>query len=269
MEKINLNNDWICKRAGQPELSVTVNIPHDAMQMDEKDEAGAGGVHNGWYVCHDYIYEKVFRASEDWGKKRAILEFEGVYKNAIVFFNGERIAVHEYGYTGFYIDISEKLRYEEDNCIKVYVSNSEQPNSRWYSGTGIYRPVWLYLLPLDHIEMDGIRITTLQKEIPTIGIDIVTTNNGKLSIEILEKGRLLTKVSSHTEQKKCHLEISLPQAKRWMPEQPQLYTCRVTFGKDQREECFGVREIRYDAQKGFCINGKRVILRGACIHHDN
>ena len=140
MKKISLNNNWICKRAGQPEQGMTVNIPHDAMQMDEKDELSAGGVHNGWYVCHDYIYEKAFCASEDWREKRVILEFEGIYKNAIVFLNGERIAVHEYGYTGFYIDISERLCYEKDNSIKVYVSNSEQPNSRWYSGTGIYRP---------------------------------------------------------------------------------------------------------------------------------
>ena len=165
MKKISLNNNWICKRAGQPEQGMTVNIPHDAMQMDEKDELSAGGVHNGWYVCHDYIYEKAFCASEDWREKRVILEFEGIYKNAIVFLNGERIAVHEYGYTGFYIDISERLCYEKDNSIKVYVSNSEQPNSRWYSGTGIYRPVWLYLLPVEHIEMDGIRITTLPGEI--------------------------------------------------------------------------------------------------------
>lgn len=269
MKKISLNNNWICKRAGQPEQGMTVNIPHDAMQMDEKDELSAGGVHNGWYVCHDYIYEKAFCASEDWREKRVILEFEGIYKNAIVFLNGERIAVHEYGYTGFYIDISERLCYEKDNSIKVYVSNSEQPNSRWYSGTGIYRPVWLYLLPVEHIEMDGIRITTLPGEIPAIGIDIATTGDGELDIEILEKGQLLTKVSSRAEQKKCHLEISLPQAKRWMPEQPQLYLCRVTFGEDQREERFGIREIRCDAQNGFCINGKRIILRGACIHHDN
>ena len=99
MKKISLNNNWICKRAGQPEQGMTVNIPHDAMQMDEKDELSAGGVHNGWYVCHDYIYEKAFCASEDWREKRVILEFEGIYKNAIVFLNGERIAVHEYGYT--------------------------------------------------------------------------------------------------------------------------------------------------------------------------
>ena len=130
MKKISLNNNWICKRAGQPEQGMTVNIPHDAMQMDEKDELSAGGVHNGWYVCHDYIYEKAFCASEDWREKRVILEFEGIYKNAIVFLNGERIAVHEYGYTGFYIDISERLCYEKDNSIKVYVSNSEQPNCR-------------------------------------------------------------------------------------------------------------------------------------------
>ena len=114
MKKISLNNNWICKRAGQPEQGMTVNIPHDAMQMDEKDELSAGGVHNGWYVCHDYIYEKAFCASEDWREKRVILEFEGIYKNAIVFLNGERIAVHEYGYTGFYIDISERLCYEKE-----------------------------------------------------------------------------------------------------------------------------------------------------------
>lgn len=84
----------------------------------------------------------------------------------------------------------------------MYVSNSEQPNSRWYSGTGIYRPVWLYLLPVEHIEMDGIRITTLPGEIPAIGIDIATTGDGELDIEILEKGQLLTKVSSRAEQKK-------------------------------------------------------------------
>lgn len=85
MKKISLNNNWICKRAGQPEQGMTVNIPHDAMQMDEKDELSAGGVHNGWYVCHDYIYEKAFCASEDWREKRVILEFEGIYKMQLCF----------------------------------------------------------------------------------------------------------------------------------------------------------------------------------------
>lgn len=269
MNKISFNDTWLCYRNGHPEEGFPTDVPHDAMLLDGKSETSPGGVNTGWYDAQDYTYEKDFFVPAEWNGKVLILEFEGVYRKATVSVNGRKAAYHDYGYTGFYVDISEFVSYGEKNHLKVEVINSDQPNSRWYSGTGIYRPVWLYILPLNHIKMDGIRITTLDYETRRISVSVETVGNGELQFEILDEERLIAEKKSVSGNGQELWEVSIPDAGLWSPESPKLYTCRVTFGEDVREVKFGIRTVECSPDKGFCINGERVILRGACIHHDN
>lgn len=107
MSKISLNSSWICHRTGHSEKSFPIDIPHDAMLLDVKSENSPGGVNTGWYDAQDYTYEKEFYVPAEWEGRCLILEFEGVYRKATVSVNGQKAAFHDYGYTGFYIDITK------------------------------------------------------------------------------------------------------------------------------------------------------------------
>lgn len=283
MQKIAFNDNWICYRTGHKEEAFEVSIPHDAMLLDGKSENSPGGVNTGWYDAQDYTYEKKFTVPAEWKGQKLFFEFEGVYRKATVFLNGKKAAYHTYGYTGFYVDDTENIKFDMENELRVEVINSDQPNSRWYSGTGIYRPVWFCAVPEKHMKRDSIKITTLDYKNPKIQIEAKTTAAGMIKVEILDyvpgeshaakdmKGQAdvcIAEVSGETAGN-FHCEMDLPGAKTWSPEHPSLYTCRVSFEEDIQEENFGIRVIECTPEKGFCINGKRVILRGACIHHDN
>ena len=157
MRKTSFNTDWSCYPVGKNGQAVRVDLPFDAMQLDSRSADSPGGVNTGWYDAKDYIYEKTFWAPEEWKDRKIVFEFEGVYRKASIYINGEKAESHHYGYTGFYVYADRFLRFGENNVIRVEARNSDQPNSRWYTGTGIYRPVWLYILPERHIVLDGIR----------------------------------------------------------------------------------------------------------------
>ncbi|MDO4619924.1 MAG: glycoside hydrolase family 2 TIM barrel-domain containing protein [Lachnospiraceae bacterium] len=289
MIKTAFNHDWSCYRTGDREHAFSVTIPHDAMLLDEKSETSPAGVNTGWYVAQDYTYEKEFDVPAEWKGEKLLFEFEGVYRKATVYVNDVKLAFQDYGYIGFYADATDAVRYGETNTMKVTVINHDQPNSRWYSGTGIYRPGWLCRMPKNHIKMDGIRVTTLDYKKPKILTEVAlhteTEENCELKIEILEakptgevlsgnetypEGAVLAERTIRTNGNEVLHEIfELPEAKLWSPAEPNLYLCRVTYGDDVRTETFGIRMIEYNENIGFGINGKREILLGACIHHDN
>ena len=273
--KYNFSKGWICYKTGDREHAFKVTLPHDAMQLDARSETSAGGTNTGWYEAQDYTYEKTFVLPQDAKEQKIILEFEGVYRKATVYINGKKAAYHSYGYLGFYIDATKYLKFEEENIIRVEVLNHDQPNSRWYSGTGIYRPVWLHVVPKKHLRFDSIKITTLDYKEPKIRVEAWPNAEGKVTVEILEAPvksweELKTQVKTVLKVGgRFSYEISIPGARLWSPEEPNLYICRVTFGEDVQEETFGIRMISCTANHGFCINGKRIILKGGCIHHDN
>ncbi len=289
MKKISFNNDWSCYRSGDREHAFPVTVPHDAMLLDEKSETSPAGVNTGWYVAQDYTYEKEFFVPEDWKGETILFEFEGVYRKATVYVNDMKLAYQDYGYIGFYADATRAVRYGESNTMKVTVINHDQPNSRWYSGTGIYRPVWLLRMPKSHIKMDGIRVTTLDYREPKILTEVAlhrdADSTDTVKIEILEarpngevllgnesypEGRILSeRTISITGNEVLYETFELPEAKLWSPEHPNLYLCRVTYGDDVRTESFGIRMLEYNDRIGFAINGKRELLLGGCIHHDN
>ncbi|MDD3139955.1 MAG: glycoside hydrolase family 2 TIM barrel-domain containing protein [Lachnospiraceae bacterium] len=283
MKKITFENDWICYEKGKKEQAIEVTIPHDAMLMDNKSENSPGGANTGWYDAKDYIYEKIFFVAESDKEYTMFLEFEGVHHKATVYINNMKVAYQDYGYLGFTIELDDLINYGQENQIRIEVTGTDQPNSRWYTGTGIYRPVWQYKLPKSHIELDGIKITTLDYKTPEIKIDIELQRLNSLSepskvlIEIIDKEKVFASAENEIvcQPSACDLnfktsfKIELKNANLWSPEEPYRYCCRVTYGEDIREICFGIRVVECSASKGFCINGKRVILRGACIHHDN
>ena len=272
MEKISLNQGWKCYRSGEPESAFDTDLPHDAMLLDSKSETSPGGVNTGWYDAQDYTYEKTVKVPEEWKEKNVIAEFEGVYRKAAVTVNGAKAAYHSYGYTGFYVDLTELLKYGEDNLIRVEAVNSDQPNSRWYSGTGIYRPVWLYVLPRQHICLDGIRVTTLDYAGRRVQVTVDTCGDGDISLEMTDDtgdGSVIAETTGNSANGKFTWEFTAPEAELWSPETPKLYTLKAKFGEDMQTVRFGIRSVECTPEKGFCLNGNRIILRGACIHHDN
>lgn len=268
MEKIVWNEEWICYPAKDCEKKLHVTLPHDAMLLDKKSDVSPGGVNTGWIEAGDYTYEKTFFAPPAWEALCPILEFEGVYHRATVFVNGQKAKYQHNGYLGFFVPLAPFLKHGEENTIKVEVINHDQPNSRWYSGTGIYRPVWLHLLGQRHVLANGIKITTLDYGEPRICVEVKTKGTGKVQVEILDKGACIARARKESDGS-CKMEISLPGARCWDVDNPNLYTCRVTFAGEVWQEAFGIRLVDCDAENGFRINGKRVILKGACVHHDN
>ena len=282
MKKIDFNQAWTFCRVGEETVKREVMIPHDAMISEKRIEDSAGGINTGWFEGYDYIYEKEFEIPDEYEKQEISFEFEGVYHNAEVYLNGEKAAYRPYGYTNFYIDADPYLKYGEKNQIRVIAHNADQPNSRWYSGAGIYRPVWMYVRPKQHILRNGIRVHTLSVDPAVIEAEVNTNAPGKVKLEVVADAGsdVIIAAEIHTDGKLTK-QFEIPDAKLWSVNTPNLYRLRVTFAAeqengqnkymetDQEEVIFGIRTLKWDKETGITINGERVILRGACIHHDN
>lgn len=199
-----------------------------------------------------------------------------------MYLNGEKAAYRPYGYTNFYIDADPYLKYGEKNQIRVIAHNADQPNSRWYSGAGIYRPVWMYVRPKQHILRNEIRVRTLSVDPAVIEAEVNTNAPGEVKLEVIADAGsdVIIAAEIHTDGKLTK-QFEIPDAKLWSVNTPNLYRLRVTFAAeqengqnkymetDQEEVIFGIRTLKWDKETGITINGERVILRGACIHHDN
>lgn len=263
MKKYDFNHNWTCRVLKDGAEPFPVTLPHDAMRTEQRSETSLGEGNIAWFEGGDYEYRKCFTLNEDQKGKKLVLEFESVYRNAEVFLNGEKIASRPYGYTNFYVELNNALC-EGENELTVIARNADQPNSRWYSGSGIFRPVWLWAMDEKHILMNGVRIETLSIEPPTIRVRTQTSVSGPVQVEILDGDKLITSAEGEKV-----MEITLPGAELWSPEHPKLYTCRVRFFDDECEEHFGIRTLTWTPDKGIAINGKRCVIRGGCIHHDN
>ena len=282
VKKIDFNQAWTFCRVGEETVKCEVMIPHDAMISEKRTEDSAGGINTGWFEGYDYIYEKEFEIPDEYEKQEISFEFEGVYHNAEVYLNGEKAAYRPYGYTNFYIDADPYLKYGEKNQIRVIAHNADQPNSRWYSGAGIYRPVWMYVRPKQHILRNEIRVRTLSVDPAVIEAEVNTNAPGKVKLEVVADAGsdVIIAAEIHTDGKLTK-QFEIPDAKLWSVNTPNLYQLRVTFvaeqengqnkcmETDQEEVIFGIRTLKWDKETGITINGERVILRGACIHHDN
>lgn len=268
MKKIDFNKNWLFEPLNELGSKQSIDLPHDAMLGEQRSRFSPGGTNTGWFQGRDYRYTRTFFVPEEWRDTTAILEFEGVYRKAEVYINGKKASFRPYGYTNFYVPMNGFLRYGTENQVEVIARNADQPNSRWYSGAGVYRPVWLYLGGKVYLPPNAIQVKTVNTEPATVEIKVKTVGSGTVTVTIQDGEQVLSVVTGKTDGM-ISFPVELPHAELWSPEHPKLYTCCVQFGGDKAETAFGIRKVKWNAQRGLTINGKRVILRGACIHHDN
>ena len=262
MKATSLLTGWTCRHLGDTAPGKTVTLPHDAMLAEPRTALSAGGTNTGWYEGYDYEYRRTLTVPENELADTHILEFEGVYHNAEVWLNGQKAAFRPYGYTNFYVDCAPYLHAGE-NELRVIARNADQPNSRWYSGAGIYRPVQLWTAGGAHIALNGVKIRTLSLDPAVVEVRVKTTAPGTVRLTVDD----LPAVQQESDGEAV-FTLTLDNARLWTPETPNLYTCRVSFADDEVTETFGVRKVEWGTD-GFLLNGKRHIIQGACIHHDN
>lgn len=270
MKKERINSNWIFWKDGHEAQKQQIDLPHDAMLTENRIPDLPNGNATGFYPGGKYIYTKNLFGEEAFRDKTILVEFEGVYMNSKVFLNGEEVGGWIYGYTNFYVDLTDKLLIGGDNELKVIADNSETPNTRWYSGSGIYRSVNLWIGEKYHIEPEGIRIKTisLNPAVIEVSIEAIKTESMNIACEVLKDGKAVA--SAKGGQK----TITIPEGKLWDAEHPELYTLKAVLKQgneviDEAESRFGIRTITWGVEKGFQINGETIKLKGGCIHHDH
>jgi hypothetical protein len=264
MRKHCFNTDWSYNKQG--ESKEMIHLPHDAQIRDIRTADSPGGSAHGYFIGGVYVYEKTFDIPSNWNDKEILFEFEGIYKNSTIFINDIKAGGHPYGYTGFTVNASSLIKYGEANRIKVVADNSQLPNSRWYTGGGIYRQVWMWVGERSHIEYEGVRITTLSIDPAKIQVQTKITG-GTVKVEVLDNDTVVANGAG------SDIELEIPDPKLWSAEAPNLYQCKVILTEngnivDEVIETFGIRIITYNPE-GLYINGKNTLLRGGCVHHDN
>lgn len=255
MLKSDFNSGWRFARRG--EQLKPVSIPHDAMLLEERRQGNLSGSGGAYFDTGCYEYEKEFTLPAG---TSATLLFEGIYPMGQIALDGEPAAFAHYGYGDCYVDCSH-LADGKPHTVHVSVDNTGAPNSRWYSGAGIYRPVWLFTGKGDRIAPEGVRVTTLSHDPAVIRVQTAHTG-GEVSIEILEGDQVVASASGDD------VTLEIPNAQLWDEEHPNLYTCRARVGEDSEECRFGIRTVTW-SYEGLFVNGKSVKLKGGCIHHDN
>ena len=242
--KTLFDKGWQFTRNGK---TINVDLPHDWDIYEAPDPAtGATKEGGGWYPGGKGEYRKTFKTPKG---DVVRLHFEGVYQKAEVFVNGQKAGQHAYGYTPFTIDVTPYLYQDKrDNEVVVQVNNSEQPNCRWYSGSGIYRHVWLETKGRQYIDEWSVRVTTPDIHTVNIKAEVVMADGKRQPIE-----------------KTIHVE----NPHLWSPDDPYLYTTTIEAEGDVLPVTYGIRTIEYSAEKGFVLNGKPLRINGACLHHDD
>ena len=276
-----------------------LNLPHDWSIEDlPNQQAGTtagpfsktsvGATSTGYAVGGTGWYRKRFTLQPADQAKVVLVQFDGVYQNADVWLNSHHLGYHPYGYTPFVYDLTPYLRPAgQPNVLVVRVRNQGQ-NTRWYTGSGIYRHVWLTVAAPVHVTPWGIAITTPQVSDKAAQVQIRASVENKgtkaapITVQVLLKtaeGQLVgnskeTSIVTANGQVAVSQTLLLPKPRRWSVETPYLYRATVTIWQGNRKVDsltvpFGVRTIHFDAQTGFTLNGKRVLLKGGCVHHDN
>ncbi|GGB85854.1 beta-galactosidase [Novosphingobium endophyticum] len=267
---IDLPHDWSIE-----------DIPggHAPDQIGPFDKNAVGGTATGFTVGGEGWYRKHFRVDGYPADARLEVLFDGVYLESDVFLNGRPLGENRHGYIPFSFDLTPFLNRAGDNVLAVRVRN-EGRNSRWYSGSGIYRPVTLDVMPADsHLDRWGVAAWTRQLENGTavveVTTDLVTPLEGLELVTRLRDadGKVAAETRSAASQSVSQI-LSLRGPRLWSPDDPQVYSLETELrrGKtvlDKVVQAFGVRIITFDPQRGMVINGKVTKLRGGCIHHDN
>ncbi|MCR5454186.1 MAG: DUF4982 domain-containing protein, partial [Bacteroidales bacterium] len=258
----------------------TLNLPHDwSIEGEFSDQhpatAGGGALPGGYGV-----YRKYFNTPDLTGGKRVFLCFDGVYWQSTVYVNGKKAGFRPNGYVGFEYDVTDLLNKSGDNVVAVTVDNTNQPNSRWYSGSGIYRNVRLKVLNPSHFIEPEVFVTASDITAESAKVNVALLLSGAEScgvkVDIVAPGGEVVataqdSIAAGVVKVFDGLNVSKPML--WSPQNPRVYQARLTAtsnGKviDEYSTTFGIRYFDFDPDKGFSLNGKQMKINGVCMHHD-
>ncbi len=265
-----------------------IDLPHDWSVSLERSPANTSGANGGWFTTGMGWYRKAFSVSEEWQSKQVLIEFEGVYMNAEVWLNDHYLGRHPYGYTSFTFNLTPYLNLSEENVLYVSVDNTAQRNSRWYSGSGIYRHVWLWVADDIHIDHWGVYVTTpaVSPEQAIVHVKTSLRNVSGKSQDVILQTCILTPDGVEVGKQNMPLSLAAEQMTStvhemvihapvlWSPEMPNLYMVQSALlinnqVIDTAVTPLGIRSLLFDAEQGFLLNGIPTLLKGGCVHHDD
>lgn len=266
----------------------SVRLPHDWAIRGPIAQSNPGIGRMGYYPGGVGWYRKTFSLPQAAAGKRVRVTFDGVYMNADVWINGHALGRRPYGYVSFGHDLTPWLHGDgRPNLIAVRVDNSKQPSSRWYSGCGIYRHVWLTVTTGTHVEPDGLFVTTPEATPGRATVRVATSvrHTGPVTATVTvehfvrRQGRTIAAFPPATLPVDAggtiafRQEVDFPTPDLWSPETPALYLLQTKVtadGKvvDQMETRFGIRRLEFTADQGFSLNRRNLKLKGVCLHHD-
>lgn len=266
----------------------TLDLPHDWSIEGNVKFKNPSGNDGGYFPAGIGWYRKSFHVAASQKDVNTTVYFEGVYMNSVVYINGKSLGIYPYGYTSFSYDLTPYLVYGKINTIVVKVDNSKQKNSRWYTGSGIYRNVWLISKHNISVPKWGIGIKTenISAKVATVRLNTTIENKNSSSAEVLVKttifdtaGTLIAKSqqrleTSKLDKKSLETVMTVENPKLWSPDNPSLYIARVEVLKgkqllDRVDTRFGIRSVTFTSKNGLILNGKTIKLNGGNVHHDN
>ena len=285
MNKLSFDLNWeYTETTGMMAMAMAVwqpvHLPHDLSISKARSESSPTTGGGGFAWSGVVTYRKRFLVPDDWRGQSVQLEFEGVYMNAEVSINRQVVALHPYGYTSFVVDLTPHLKFGQENELVVVANNSAQPNSRWYSGTGIYRHVWLRIGNEAHIKPWGVFVTTPTVTPAAASVQVVTELAGAAAGAMLRStildasGAVVAQMETPVQAANIEQTLTVPSAQLWSVDAPYLYTLLSELvlpgGRvDSERTPFGIRTFSVDTQHGFRLNGVGMKLKGGCVHHDN
>ncbi|MFS0713933.1 glycoside hydrolase family 2 TIM barrel-domain containing protein [Microbacterium sp. 2P01SA-2] len=273
--------------AGDGRAPVGVTLPHDALRDLPRTPDEPQGVHTGYTPGGVFEYARSLDVPVDWRSRTVLLEFEGVYRDAVVFVNGAFAAHEASGYAGFSVVLDPFLRFGAVN--RITVEARAHRDSRWYSGAGIYRPVHLVVADPVHIPLDGVRVETPdiddERAVVAVATEVANTTRHTALTRVSWRitapdGAVVARGESPVtalpgERAVARTRLVVDAPRRWDVESPELYRLHSTLTSadgallDEDDTDFGIRSLQLDPRHGLRLNGRSIDLRGACVHHDN
>ena len=263
----------------------TLDLPHD-FQFEQPWTESAGGARGFKPMCEGW-YRKSFRADSLWQGKRVVMDFGGIIYLGDVYLNGNKIASTDYGYVGLEADMTPYLRYDRENVVAVYASTGPKKGSRWYTGAGLFRDVYLQIQNPTHIARHGVYITTpeVTASTATVAVQVEVDGWQKHDVQIRTTlrnpegvivGSSQSGMPEYTHQTCTEVKlptITLKEPQLWSCNTPQLYSAEVVVTADgmvvdSLAEQFGIRKLEFSPEFGFRLNGEKIFLQGNANHHD-
>ncbi|WP_438482626.1 glycoside hydrolase family 2 TIM barrel-domain containing protein [Oleiharenicola lentus] len=265
-----------------------VDLPHDWSIEGKVDETAPSTGLGGFFPTGKGWYRKSFIVPEKLRGQRVVVEFEGIYRDAEIWVNGVSLGRRPYGYSPVRHDLTPHLKYGVANILSVGVDNSAQPNSRWYTGSGIYRHVWMHVLPAVHIEPWAVWVQTETLDAKEARIQVQTTVRNEtaraarfdLELDIFEGGRKSVATANREIEIAANTSVTVSETilvtkpRAWSPESPTIYRVVSKLSqagevKDETTTRFGIRTVQVSAGSGFELNGRTLKLNGSNVHHDH